>query len=655
MRKTTLFILVMIFVSAGFSQEYIPFSKELRERSVLMNAQAMSELTPTMEQTQWTPDNSFKSADLIGTETEIIGTLYDLQTNGSVSNRFWVFNDGTMAAVATRGIEDPAGFAFPDRGSGYNYFDGSDWDAQPTERIEEVRTGWPSITGWGESGEFVCSHTSDNRISISTRSTKGEGEWTHSYLEGPDGGPGLLWPKTVSSGENNEYIHVVALTTPSGNGGAPYMGQDGAMLYYRSSDGGQTWEIRDQIIEGSGELYYVNISADDYVLASQGNTVSIVCASAWYDLFMLKSTDNGNTWEKTVIWQHPFPMFDIMTQFLEDTLFAVGNSAQVAIDQNGNCHVVYNIGRVLRDETTEPGYYSFFPYYDGIGYWNESMEAPIPTPDEVPAWANYPDYWTLNPDYLYEDGVLVGYAQDVNGDGEITFVEVASGEFPFANYRQLGVSCMPTITVTDDEVIVVAYASVTETFATSDERYNYRHIWITHSPDMGTTWGENSFVDLQANELFHIFDECIYPQFASRNDGYLDLDLLYMADEKPGLYLDEDEQTEPSSNRIIHNNYFITLGLDDKPFVAASDLKVSECYPNPTNGTTSIALSIENAMRVSVEIFNLTGQKVMEVPAANLAKGVHNISFDVSNLTAGAYFYTVKAGSQSISKKMIVE
>jgi hypothetical protein len=95
--------------------------------------------------------------------------------------------------------------------------------------------------------------------------------------------------------------------------------------------------------------------------------------------------------------------------------------------------------------------------------------------------------------------------------------------------------------------------------------------------------------------------------------------------------------------------------MKEQNTISASDLKVSDCYPNPSNGTTTIALSIENAARVSVQVFNLTGQKIMEVPAANFAKGVHNISVDVSNLTPGAYFYTVTAGTQSITKKMIVE
>jgi hypothetical protein len=51
----------------------------------------------------------------------------------------------------------------------------------------------------------------------------------------------------------------------------------------------------------------------------------------------------------------------------------------------------------------------------------------------------------------------------------------------------------------------------------------------------------------------------------------------------------------------------------------------------------------------------MMGQVVMTVDAGVAQPGMNRIKFDVSNLTSGAYFYTVKAGTSSVSKKMIVE
>ena len=71
----------------------------------------------------------------------IATTYYDQQTNASTQNRIYYFDDGTIGATLTWGMEPSS---YPDRGTGYNYFDGTSWLAFPTERIESMRTGWPS-------------------------------------------------------------------------------------------------------------------------------------------------------------------------------------------------------------------------------------------------------------------------------------------------------------------------------------------------------------------------------------------------------------------------------------------------------------------------------------------------------------------------------
>src|SRR6056297_516615 len=82
-------------------------------------------------------------------EESIIGlSWYDLQSNTLLANRFHLYDDGTMGAVWTRGVESPP--SFPDRGTGYNFYDGTAWGPQPEERLETDRTGWPSYAPLGE-------------------------------------------------------------------------------------------------------------------------------------------------------------------------------------------------------------------------------------------------------------------------------------------------------------------------------------------------------------------------------------------------------------------------------------------------------------------------------------------------------------------------
>jgi hypothetical protein len=358
MKKALLLVFAMSIVLIGFSQQRaVPVSKELVNKSVIRYDNVPVDPAPPMLNTTYTTPGLMKDAKLLGSETEIIETVYDLQTNTTVGNRFVIWEDGTMAAVTMRGVENPTGFAFPDRGTGYNYNNGSTWGPKPTSRIETIRTGWPSIAKWGPEGEVVVAHQSGTApLVLSTRATKGTGAWTQSLYYGPNGTatPQYLWPRMTTSGPNNEYVHVFGLTAPSANGGTPWLGQDGALLYNRSTDGGNTWDIAHMQIEGTGADSYLYIRADDYVMASKGNVVALLHTSSWRDLFILKSTDNGENWEKIMVWEHPYPFFDTQSTLMNDTLYAVDQSGSLAIDDNGMCHVVWGIGRVARLAASPP-------------------------------------------------------------------------------------------------------------------------------------------------------------------------------------------------------------------------------------------------------------------------------------------------------------
>jgi hypothetical protein len=635
MKKLFTLLLALGFVSLGFAQQRAPVVKELSKISAVRHYTAPSDLAPPMTNVNYTTPGLMKDARLLGDETEIIETVYDLQTNANLANRFWVWEDGTMAAVATRGVENPTGFAFPDRGTGYNYNDGIAWGSKPTARIETKRAGWPSIAPWGETGEIVVSHNFNVELIFNHRENKGTGPWQQFLYPGPGGGVQPAWPRMVTSGPDNNYMNVFYNTN------SVYQGQPTAILYSRYSKDTQTWDIQDVLLDGLGSDHYLQINADDYVMASKGDVVVILCASAWFDLFMMKSTDMGETWEKTIIWEHPYPFFDVQSTLTSDTLYAVDNSANLAIDDNGMVHVVWGIGRVARLAVAppDPGTYNYWPYTDGIGYWNESM-GQIPEADNP--------HRTMMPEYLETLGMLAGWTQDVNNSGFIFDYE-GTGDPQFATYRSLGISTMPTIAI-NGGMIALAYASTTETFVTADETQNYKHIWMRYSYDLGQTWGD--FFDVVADNIFHLFDECIYPVLApnTTDDGVFQL--LYQADNIPGLFLDEDH--DPVINRVIHNALTYIIGIDD-PLQPVTGITVSQNYPNPTNGSTMVTVELEQPANVGFELFNMTGQKVFAIPPKALTAGSHNINFDASSFTSGVYFYTITAGSEKITRKMIVK
>jgi len=77
-------------------------------------------------------------------------------------------------------------------------------------------------------------------------------------------------------------------------------------------------------------------------------------------------------------------------------------------------------------------------------------------------------------------------------------------------------------------------------------------------------------------------------------------------------------------------------------------------YPNPFNPSTKIRFSLPERSEVTLEIYNVIGERVSELLHGTLNVGHHEIEFRNSNLSSGIYFYRLNAGNFSEVKKMIL-
>ena len=77
-------------------------------------------------------------------------------------------------------------------------------------------------------------------------------------------------------------------------------------------------------------------------------------------------------------------------------------------------------------------------------------------------------------------------------------------------------------------------------------------------------------------------------------------------------------------------------------------------YPNPFNNTTRIKFQISHGARVEISIFNILGEKIITLLDQKLIPGVHSISWQPRNTPSGIYFYSVSAGGQKKSGKLIL-
>lgn len=77
-------------------------------------------------------------------------------------------------------------------------------------------------------------------------------------------------------------------------------------------------------------------------------------------------------------------------------------------------------------------------------------------------------------------------------------------------------------------------------------------------------------------------------------------------------------------------------------------------YPNPFNPITKISYKIPKQGFVSLEVFDILGREVATLVSEKKIAGYHEIEFNASKLTSGIYFYKLRIGTYTNTKKMIL-
>ncbi len=89
------------------------------------------------------------------------------------------------------------------------------------------------------------------------------------------------------------------------------------------------------------------------------------------------------------------------------------------------------------------------------------------------------------------------------------------------------------------------------------------------------------------------------------------------------------------------------------------EFRLDQNYPNPFNPTTTISFSIPDQQQVKLEVFNLLGQKIIDLNDKVLPAGNHFINWDGTNksgasVATGIYFYRISTEEFVQSKKMVL-
>lgn len=107
--------------------------------------------------------------------------------------------------------------------------------------------------------------------------------------------------------------------------------------------------------------------------------------------------------------------------------------------------------------------------------------------------------------------------------------------------------------------------------------------------------------------------------------------------------------------RVYKFNYTGTpVSTGQTPLSTPLKYSLYQNYPNPFNPSTIIKYNIKSSSFVELYVTDAAGRIVKNLVLSNQQAGNYSVTFDGNNLASGIYFYSLRAGDFSETKKMIL-
>jgi len=128
-------------------------------------------------------------------------------------------------------------------------------------------------------------------------------------------------------------------------------------------------------------------------------------------------------------------------------------------------------------------------------------------------------------------------------------------------------------------------------------------------------------------------DESTFP-------GYVDLSYTISEDGWPYWVIDKTVAIIPTGIEQVES-IPLTFGLEQN-------------YPNPFNSSTTINWQLAQSSRVTLKVLDIVGRTVATIVDEQQPQGKYETQFSAATLPKGIYFYMLKAGEFSQTRKMIL-
>ncbi len=97
-----------------------------------------------------------------------------------------------------------------------------------------------------------------------------------------------------------------------------------------------------------------------------------------------------------------------------------------------------------------------------------------------------------------------------------------------------------------------------------------------------------------------------------------------------------------------------SVGIKKVSELTPSGYSLEQNFPNPFNSMTNIRFNILNTEIVKIKVYDILGKEVKTLLNEYKEPGTYQLRFDAKDLPTGIYFYKIKSGNFSETKKMIL-
>lgn len=651
MKKLFTLLMILAVASVGYSQVKQVSKKDVRPNAAQMQYASRADEAVMMQ-------NVENGGSMLRTEgTQVDQTYYDWQSNDGARTWTHVWEDGKVNFAFTIATQS----SFADRGTGIITYDANTQEFTGLGgRIENEKTGFGSIAQYGANGLVVAAHTAtdcrvyivEDKDNMQANSVPVTSVLDNTYEP--------CWPNVMTSGPNRDIIHII-VTASSTSTQVPGMENvTDPMIYFRSTDGGQTWDRENVILPYMTPEYAIDWTSNccHWMETTDDNCLALVVNNAWSDGMVIYSYDNGESWNRKVFYSHPnIHGVDTASWYFYprwvSALWDSHNNLKLAYEWNGS--------------TGDAGSGSYYPGVGGVAYWAETL----PCHDSVCGTSAiegnlvHGEPFVLDSAYIMQDlyysswwwsdrlhmqlpeymGSLLPQVDEgyVSWDGSdeslmFDFYQEGNSTQNHGHYNN-GVCAMPVLMRVPGSDDVVAVWSALDTRCKDGSGNYYYHLFANYSPDGGLTWDNE--VCLCAGEDYWMYEnaEMVYPQAAIVGDQLI---VVAQVDEGVGTYVQNDD-TDGSDN--FYTGFVFSLTDLWGNSVAVPEISHNtKMVVSPNPATTMLNVNLNQNSEIA--IYTITGQLVQKMNGH-----VGQNSINVSSLNSGIYF--ISAGSDT--QKFVVK